>query len=106
MNWELFGYLASACFILCGVPQVVLCVKQGHGKGLSHLFMWIWFAGESFLLVYAFFGLNVNIPLLLNAGFCFLTCLVILRYMYFPRKQHVHLSAKESLKYGSVDEII
>ena len=98
MNWELFGYAASACFILCGVPQVVLCIKQGHGKGLSHLFMWIWQFGEISLLVYAIFGLNFNIPMFLNSLFCSLICLLILKYLYFPRK-HI---MKEILLYKSI----
>lgn len=86
MNWEIFGFIASICFIGCGIPQVFDCIKNGHGRGISALFIWVWLVGELSLLVYAALFLNFNIPLLANATFCTLICLVILKYIYFPKR--------------------
>jgi len=85
--WELFGFIASFCFITCGLPQVLLCIRQGHGDGVSKGFIWIWFLGELALLFYASLALAWNLPLLLNAIFCSLICLIILNYIYFPKKK-------------------
>ena len=99
MNWEIFGFVASACFILCGVPQVIECIVRGNGKGISALFIWIWLLGELSLSVYASFGLAFNIPLLLNAIFCTIVCFVIIIYIYFPRRRHEkHVTKKSERK--------
>jgi uncharacterized protein with PQ loop repeat len=85
--WELFGFVSAFCFIICGIPQVIQCIKQGHSEGVAPGFMWIWLLGEVALIVYAIFGLAWNIPLLLNAFFCLVVCSIILKYMYYPRKK-------------------
>lgn len=85
--WDILGYIASFCFIVCGFPQLILCVKQGHGDGISHGFMWLWLLGELALVFYTSLGLGWNIPLFLNASLCSIICLIIMKYMYFPRNK-------------------
>lgn len=90
----IIGFIAAFCFIVCGLPQVLLCIKQGHGEGLSKSFMWLWLLGELAQIFYAVFGLNYNIPLLLNGIFCFVICIIIMYYIYFPRKVKVYANKK------------
>ena len=81
---EACGVISSACFIACSIPQVIQCVRSGHGKGINHAFMIIWIAGEFFLMAYAIY-LHWNLTLFLNAFFNAVLISVILRYIYWPR---------------------
>ena len=49
---ELIGWISAILFGLCALPQVLMCVEQGHAKGLSSITLGMWFAGEMFGLYY------------------------------------------------------
>lgn len=85
MSWDWFASIAAFCFITSGLPQVWLCLKQGHARGVSALFMWIWLIGEACLFVHAGFGLHWYLPYLANASLSGIVCLIILFYIYFPQ---------------------
>lgn len=87
MTFEIFGYLSSFCFIVCGIPQAIICFRTGKAFGLSHIFLWAWTLGEVFLALYACLSLNFDIPLLLNAAFNAICLLIIFKYLYWPRKE-------------------
>lgn len=82
------GWLGSFMFCFCGLPQAWACYREGHAKGLSHGFLWMWFFGEVFTLVYVL-ALDVSAgstkPLLTNYFVNLAFLLVIMRYKYFPR---------------------
>jgi uncharacterized protein with PQ loop repeat len=46
MTTTVIGWIGSICFAACGVPQVVQCVRQGHARGLSPVFLMLWLIGE------------------------------------------------------------
>ena len=64
---EAIGWTASILLILCGLPQAYQCVKQGHAKGVSPTFIWMWTLGEIFGLVYVIH--KMDLPLIANYFF-------------------------------------
>jgi uncharacterized protein with PQ loop repeat len=42
----MIGWIGSVCFALCGLPQVIKCVKDGHACNLSMVFLLLWLSGE------------------------------------------------------------
>jgi hypothetical protein len=85
MTW--LGWLGSICFSVCGVPQAIECHIAGHGKGLSHAFIWLWAVGEILTLIYVL-SLTVSLaPLIFNYGFNLGTLIIIIRYKYWPRRR-------------------
>lgn len=85
LSGELWGYLSSLCFIVCGIPQAWQCLKSGTSKGLNSPFLWLWTFGEIFLIFYAYY--LSSIPMYLNAFFNLLCLGIIFKYLYYPRKE-------------------
>ena len=48
----LIGWLGGLLLALCGLPQAVQSVQQGHSQGVSELFITMWGVGEILLMVY------------------------------------------------------
>lgn len=85
MNLELIGWVAGLLFAFCGLPQAIQCYKQGHAKGVSSLFIWMWTVGEVLMQVYVYSKHGLDLPLLVNYWINTLFCIVIIRYKYFER---------------------
>lgn len=79
-NIELFGWLAAACFSLCGLPQAVKCFKEKHATGVSWGFLWLWIFGEIFATIYVL--PRRDYPLLLNYFLNFVLICIILYYKF------------------------
>ena len=80
---DFIGYFGSICLAICGLPQCILSIKQGHSEGISVGFLLLWSLGEVFTLLYVI--PKSDLPLLLNysANIIFLT--IIWKYKLFPR---------------------
>jgi len=85
MSGEMFGFMSAACLALCGIPQAYKCFKIGNAKGLSFLFLFAWFLGKIFLILYAI-HLDYAIPLLIDASISLTIVITIFKYYYFPRE--------------------
>ena len=83
---ELLGWISSFFFAVCGAPQAWVCYRQGHGRGISALFMWIWLMGELFAFPYILLKYGIDLPILTNLTVNTFFIVVILRYVYFPRE--------------------
>jgi uncharacterized protein with PQ loop repeat len=83
---NLIGYLAAFLLAICGVPQAYRSYKQGHSQGLDPMFIWTWFTGEVLMLVYILKDLDFNGPLVVNYLMNILALVIILKYLYFPRR--------------------
>ncbi len=46
MSADFVGWVGSIAFALCGLPQAWECYKHGSAKGISPLFIALWFIGE------------------------------------------------------------
>ena len=82
---EIIGWLAGICFAFCGFPQALLSYKQGHSKGVSEPFLWLWMGGEVLMTVYVMNKHGWDLPLLLNYWVNGAFLCMIMKYKYFPR---------------------
>jgi uncharacterized protein with PQ loop repeat len=83
---EVSGYISAFFFAICAAPQAYQCYKQGHGQGISKLFLWFWFLGEIFVQVYVLGTHGLDLPLLINYWFNTVLILIIMKYSYFPKE--------------------
>jgi uncharacterized protein with PQ loop repeat len=49
---DIIGWIGSILFAICGLPQAIQCVKDGHSRGLNWVFLICWLFGEIFTLAY------------------------------------------------------
>jgi uncharacterized membrane protein YhaH (DUF805 family) len=82
---EALGWLGSFCFSVCVLPQLALVVRQGHARGTSKLFLWLWALGELAMLTYVPLKHGWDWPLQVNYGFNLACVCVLFRYVYWPR---------------------
>jgi uncharacterized protein with PQ loop repeat len=80
----MIGYIGSILLAVCGAPQAILSIKQGHSKGISFYFLLLWSLGEIFTLIYIL--PKEDKPLLLNYVSNIIFLAVIWKYKLFPRK--------------------
>jgi len=83
MTTELFGWIGSLLFSLCGLPQAVQCARDGHARGLSWSFLAMWFFGEVFTIIYVW--PKADVPLLANYMVNLVFLVVMLRYKISER---------------------
>lgn len=89
---EIIGWIYSICFIICGIPMLYQCYKQKNGIGISKLFLWLWLIGEITLMIYAYLKFGIDYPIHVNAIFCTIIVLMIMKYVYFPA---IRINGKE-----------
>ena len=82
---EIIGWSASLLFAFCGLPAVRQCYKDGH-TNMSKAFIIMWFLGEILSQIYVLMKHGWDMPLLWNYWINTFFILIILRYMFFPRK--------------------
>jgi uncharacterized protein with PQ loop repeat len=85
---ELIGWVSSILFAICALPQAWACYKQGHGNGISKLFVWFWLLGELLVQVYVYNTHGLDLPLFLNYWGNSILIVFIMRYIYFPRSDN------------------
>jgi len=49
---ETIGWIGSSCLAVCALPQVLKTWRTGKSDDLSWGFLWLWFVGEIFLIIY------------------------------------------------------
>jgi uncharacterized protein with PQ loop repeat len=84
---EFFGWFGGFLLAFCGTPQAWKSYKDGHSEGLSWTFLWMWFWGESLVLVYV--APQYLWPLILNYLFNIFLAGVILWYKFYPRQSNI-----------------
>lgn len=77
--------IGSLILLIRIIPQIIKCVKQGHGKGISKLFLVAWLVGEGMILTH-FMISNDNLGLIMNYSFMIVCILIVMFYRFFPRK--------------------
>jgi uncharacterized protein with PQ loop repeat len=84
---EVLGWVGGALLALCGLPQAIKSWKDGHSDGISDSFLWMWFIGEVFLLIYILFKHGLDLPLVANYLINLFFIVIIIKYKYKPRKE-------------------
>jgi len=87
---EMLGWLGAGTLGVRAIPQTYKCWKQGHAKGISRSFLWLWILGQIFMLAH-FVGMYLlpgTHSLSMICYSVFILCLVsiITFYRYFPRE--------------------
>lgn len=83
---ELIGWIGSLLFGICGFPQAYQCYKDGHAKGISSSFIWLWTGGEIFTFIYVAMLPITSWPLIANYTINLISVIMILKYKYWERK--------------------
>jgi len=78
---ELVGWIGSACFAVCALPQVIKTVREKNADGMSHGLLWLWFLGEAFTIVYVW-SAHFSWPLIVNYSFNLVLLSIIGYYKY------------------------
>ena len=82
---EIIGWIGAFLFSICACPQAWQSYKDGHARGLNHSFLWLWFGGESCMIIYVLLEHGLDLPLLTNYVFNFILLFVLIKYKYFER---------------------
>lgn len=80
---QIIGYIGSLAYALCGLPQAVLSIKNGHSQGISRAYALLSLLGSVLSLIYAF--PRGDYVLLLNFGINIIVWSIVLKYSYFER---------------------
>ena len=83
MNAEFFGWIGSALFAICGLPQALQSIKDGHSRGLNWFFILAWLGGEIFTIIYVW--PKMDIPLLANYLINLIFLGIMLKYKIWER---------------------
>ena len=84
-KYELIGYLGTAMFSLCGLPQAIHSIRVGNSDGITWGFILLWLGGEichTLYVIGAIEQVRQKLPLLINYGFNILLILIILYYKF------------------------
>ena len=74
---EIVGWTSAILFGACALPQVLLCIEQGHAQGLATATIAMWFGGEVCGLYYIW--PTKQYPLIINYALN-LTALMVIGY--------------------------
>lgn len=85
---HLMGWVGSMLLAGCGLPQAVLCWRQGNAEALSWGFLGMWLGGEVLTFGYVLSFQAPSYPLVFNYSVNILALLVIFRYKVRPRHEH------------------
>lgn len=82
------GWIGSWLLALCGLPQALQSLQQGHSDGVSIPFLWMWLVGEIFTVAYLFLITPLIVlkrdytPLVINYSINIGLIIIILYFAY------------------------
>ena len=82
---EILGWLGAGLLGIRAIPQAYKCCKQGHAKGISRSFLWLWISGQVFMLAHFLLGAH-SWSMIFYSIFVLCVVSIILWYKYYPRK--------------------
>lgn len=82
---EIIGWIGAAAFCLCGIPQAIRSVKEGHSDGVSHGLLWMWMLGEICMPIYIYAEHGFDLPVHFNYFMNFCCLVVITKYKYWRK---------------------
>ena len=80
----ILGWMGSTLLALCGIPQAVMAVKQGHSNGISWSMLLMWHSGIICMMIYVL--PTRDVPLISSYAVSVVTISVMLWYKCFPRE--------------------
>lgn len=82
---NIFGWIGSICFAICGAPQAYMSYKTGNSNGISWGLLILWMIGECSMIIYIV--PKGDMPLLFNYTGNLLFVGTIIKYKLFPRHE-------------------
>jgi len=92
MLFDFLGYVSGILLAFCALPQFLKIIKDGHCKGLSRSFLWMWFIGLVGVLIHTYLSNALTGALTLNFIMNIIFSGISLVYSYFPKKKDIYLS--------------
>lgn len=89
---EAIGWIGSAMFCFCALPQVMTVYKNKHGYGLSWWFLMMWLIGEILCAIYTSNQPVIPVPLVTNYVLNLLMLFVIIYYKIVGAPLEISLS--------------
>ncbi len=86
---DVVGWIGSILFAICGAPQALKSIREGHSRGLSPAFLGFWFTGEVCYLYSTVAKFGLVSWLVFNYLGNILFVAVIIYFAAFPRRQPV-----------------
>lgn len=87
MFLDIVGYFFGLMLAFCVFPQFIKTIKDGHCRGLSRTFLWMWFVGLAGMLAHTYILNSLTGALALNFVVNLLFSGVSLIYSYFPKNR-------------------
>lgn len=81
----MLGWIGATLLAICALPQTILCIRQGHARGISHMFLLTWYIGELCMLFYLV-QLGLYGPLFWNYVANAVMLTIITKYKYWERR--------------------
>jgi len=82
---KMIGWIGAIAFAICGLPQAVKSIQDGHSNGLAWGFLGLWLIGELFTIYYVWEDKRKLAPLIFNYCLNIVFLGVIIFYKVFPR---------------------
>lgn len=82
---DLVGWIGSLMLAVCGAPQALKSVREGHSRGISPAFLALWLGGELSYLYSTIAKFGPVSWLVFNYVGNIVFVLVIIYYALFPR---------------------
>jgi uncharacterized protein with PQ loop repeat len=79
---ELIGYLGAFLLSFCSIPQIIKTIRTKDVKSFDILYLYMWFFGIVFMLVYVLFSKEILLPLIMNYLINIICVSVLLVYYY------------------------
>lgn len=80
---EVIGWSAAILLAVCGLPQAMKSIKDGHSNGVSLSFVVAWSLGCVLMLIYVI--PTNSLPLIFDYVLNILFTFIILFYKFYPR---------------------
>ena len=80
------NYIGPLLLSICAIPLAVESIRSGNGRGISTMFLWLWFFGEILTIPQSVNKLGWVDPITLNYLVNFVCLCITLRYKYWERK--------------------
>ena len=77
---ETIGWIGGCLLAFCGIPQAWQAYKNKHADGIDWYFLWMWFLGEIFVMIYSLALPKIPWPVIFNLATNIVTLLPIFYY--------------------------
>jgi uncharacterized protein with PQ loop repeat len=84
---EIVGWLGAILLAVCGAPQALKSIRDGHSRGISSSFLTLWLGGELCFLYSTVAKFGFVSWLLFNYVGNIIFVSVIIYFAWFPRER-------------------